>query len=235
MARCPYDSILAPMALKSLEEQYRKADPKTIPEIVDFCFNFDYHGVNFKPFQVKSEIIKLLELIEERKPKTIMEIGTAKGGTLFLFSKVAPADAKIISLDMGVLPFESSLRSWRYNFFKGFAGKSQKMELLWKDSHKQETVEAIKSMLNNEKVDFLFIDGDHTYEGVKRDFDMYSALVAPDGIIGLHDIVAHPPEKFCDVDKFFIEQEMTHKSIRLVENPQQGWGGIGLILPNTKP
>jgi len=35
----------------------------------------------------------------------------------------------------------------------------------------------------------LFPDGDHSYEGVKRDFEMYSPLVRPGGIIAFHDTV----------------------------------------------
>jgi len=42
--------------------------------------------------------------------------------------------------------------------------------------------------------DFLFIDGDHTYEGVEGDFEMYSPLVRRGGIIAFHDIVPGPPE-----------------------------------------
>jgi hypothetical protein len=37
------------------------------------------------------------------------------------------------------------------------------------------------------KIDFLFIDGDHSYEGVKKDFDLYSKLLTKNGIIVLHD------------------------------------------------
>lgn len=37
------------------------------------------------------------------------------------------------------------------------------------------------------KIDFLFIDADHSYEGVKLDFDLYSKLVKKTGIIALHD------------------------------------------------
>ncbi len=37
------------------------------------------------------------------------------------------------------------------------------------------------------KIDFLFIDGDHSYEGVKKDFDLYSKLLTENGIIVLHD------------------------------------------------
>lgn len=37
------------------------------------------------------------------------------------------------------------------------------------------------------QIDFLFIDGDHSYEGVKSDFELYSKLLSPKGIIVLHD------------------------------------------------
>jgi hypothetical protein len=37
------------------------------------------------------------------------------------------------------------------------------------------------------KIDFLFIDGDHSYEGVKKDFELYSNILSENGIIMLHD------------------------------------------------
>ena len=37
------------------------------------------------------------------------------------------------------------------------------------------------------KIDFLFIDGDHSYEGVKKDFELYSKIISDNGIIVLHD------------------------------------------------
>ena len=37
------------------------------------------------------------------------------------------------------------------------------------------------------KIDVLFIDGDHSYEGVKKDFDLYSKIISDNGIIILHD------------------------------------------------
>lgn len=37
------------------------------------------------------------------------------------------------------------------------------------------------------KIDFLFIDGDHSYEGVKLDFDLYSTILSDKGTIMLHD------------------------------------------------
>lgn len=39
------------------------------------------------------------------------------------------------------------------------------------------------------RVDMLYIDGDHTYDAAKRDWELYSQLVRPGGIIVLHDAV----------------------------------------------
>jgi len=37
------------------------------------------------------------------------------------------------------------------------------------------------------KIDLLFLDGDHTYEGIKNDFNLYSSLLTNNGIIVIHD------------------------------------------------
>ena len=37
------------------------------------------------------------------------------------------------------------------------------------------------------RVDFVFIDGVHTYAGLKEDWEAWNPLVAPQGIVALHD------------------------------------------------
>ena len=37
------------------------------------------------------------------------------------------------------------------------------------------------------KIDVLFIDGDHSYDGVKTDFDLYSKILSDNGLIIIHD------------------------------------------------
>ena len=37
------------------------------------------------------------------------------------------------------------------------------------------------------RIDYLHIDGDHSYEGVKKDFELYSTIMNPNGIISIHD------------------------------------------------
>ena len=37
------------------------------------------------------------------------------------------------------------------------------------------------------KIDFIFIDGDHSYEGIQKDWELYSNKIILGGYIGLHD------------------------------------------------
>ncbi len=42
-------------------------------------------------------------------------------------------------------------------------------------------------VLNDVKIDYLHIDAGHSYENVKEDFELYSQLISPNGIISIHD------------------------------------------------
>ena len=37
------------------------------------------------------------------------------------------------------------------------------------------------------KIDYLHIDADHTYDGIKKDFELYSTILNENGIISIHD------------------------------------------------
>jgi len=53
------------------------------------------------------------------------------------------------------------------------------------NTHSLETLGALKKKLRGRPMNILYIDASHTYESVKKDFEMYSPLC--DGIIALHD------------------------------------------------
>jgi predicted O-methyltransferase YrrM len=63
----------------------------------------------------------------------------------------------------------------------------------------------LKKVLDEEPVDFLFIDGDHSYKGVRQDFETYSKLVRPGGLIAMHDIVENPHDPTIEVSSFWQE------------------------------
>jgi hypothetical protein len=64
---------------------------------------------------------------------------------------------------------------------------------------------------------------------VKQDFEMYLPLVRKGGLVAFHDIALHPPELDCHVDEFWKELKQTRPAHEFIENPKQGWGGIGLV------
>lgn len=194
---------------------------------VDFCFR-DMGGL-LKPAQVRDEILGLLEILNEIKPKNIIEIGTAKGGTLFLLSRVSDEDATIISVDLLHGTFGGGYPKWKIPLYEAFRLPNQEIHLIRADSHTQKTLKNVKNILDYNKVDFLFIDGDHTYEGVKRDFEMYSPLVKDGGIIAFHDIAVHPPETGCEVSKFWSEIKQKYEYIEIIRDLDQGWAGIGIL------
>lgn len=97
------------------------------------------------------------------------------------------------------------------------------------DSHSEEALKKVKDILGDNKLDVLFIDGDHTYEGAKKDFELYSGLVKGGGVIGLHDIVDSPKHRRrnCYVSKFWKEIKGKYKSKELIYDGS--WAGIGVI------
>ncbi len=163
------------------------------------------------------------------RPRVVLEIGTAGGGTLFLFTRVADTEAKIISIDLPGGPFGGGYPKWKTSLYKSFARRGQRIYLLRRDSHDPRTLEGVKKILGGEKVDFLFIDGDHTYEGVKKDFEMYSPLVRRGGIIAFHDIVPGLPENVGSVPEFWNQIKAKHKHLEIVEDCNQGGFGIGVL------
>jgi predicted O-methyltransferase YrrM len=196
-------------------------------EVFDFSLNF-YNGL-IRPMQIKEEFIECLKIFQELNPKYILEIGTANGGTLFCFCKLAQNDATIISIDLPEGPFGGGYPEWKIPIYQTFAKENQKLYLLRKDSHKEETLEEVKKILNGKELDFLFIDGDHSYEGVKKDFEMYSPLVRKGGIIAFHDIVKHPPYVGCEVEKLWKEIKNNFNFKELIKDTNQSWAGIGVI------
>ena len=179
------------------------------------------------------EFTSLLRLLKRRKLKSIVEIGTAQGGTLYAWCKIAASDALIISIDLPGGPFGGGYTLSDIKRFRKYKRKNQKLYFLRKNSHKQETKNKLVELLDGRKIDFLFIDGDHRYTGVKKDFQLYSSLVKQNGLIALHDILHHPRVPECKVDKFWSEIKSKYKNVELVDKEDDRgwgqWGGIGII------
>lgn len=183
----------------------------------------------FGAVQRRAEITALLNLLAERRPRHVLEIGTAWGGTLYLTSRVADPDALLVTVDIDPAHDSTLMRS--------FARRGQRVELIIGDS----TSEPVKSRIESyfpDGVDYAFIDGDHSYEGVRADFEAYSPLVRPGGVIAFHDIVDDNRTRFGvdtggwagGVPRFWREIRDRYEHREFIDDPDQDGLGIGVIF-----
>jgi predicted O-methyltransferase YrrM len=222
----PLRIVYYPYARIDVPKQVEK--PYTADAAIDFV-NKRYGGY-IRPSQVRWEIASLTKIVEDMHPKNVLEIGTSRGGTLFIWSRLATKDAHIMSIDLPGGENNWAFPRWKEPFYKTFISKGQHINLLRGDSHSEEMAARFKKVLGNEKLDFLFIDGDHAYEGVKKDYEYYSPFVRPGGVIAFHDVALHPPITGSKVHVFWNEVKQGKKNQEFIENPAQGWGGIGVLF-----
>lgn len=201
-----------------------------LSDAVSLSFEFNHLGISFFPIQIREEIQRFLEVAKEIEPKTIVEIGTGKGGTFYLMTKIADKKARLISIDLPGGPFGGGYEHWRIPLIRSFARDSQEIILLRDDSHKEETIKKLKDILGGGMIDLLFIDGDHIYEGVRKDFEMYSPLVRKGGIIAFHDICPGPPDMVGEVPSFWKETMGKYRNMSIVKDQSQIGDGIGILF-----
>lgn len=195
------------------------------PELIARLFN--YSNGFLKPFQLEGELACLLEDVRRLDPQTVVEIGTAAGGTLYLWTRLARPDALIVSIDLPGGQFGGGYIPLRTPLYRRFARERQTLHLLRADSHAISTLENLTKLLKGAPIDFLFIDGDHTYEGIKRDWEMYSPLVRRGGLIAVHDIATN--YETIQVKKFWDEVKSDFSCKEYAVDPK-GRYGIGVIF-----
>lgn len=212
------------------ELQMHRENEQTLEDIVSTTTQYRGFGPyrSIEPLQITEELVKFTELIYESNPTTVVEIGTGKGGTLYVLSQYVDTASTIISIDLPGGDFGGIHSHGRVPLFQRFSRETD-MHFVRNDSHDEETKETVAQLLSGDSIDVLFIDGDHTYEGVTQDFEMYRPLVAEDGLVAFHDIVENPYHKQCQVPQFWEEISSEYNTTEIVADRDQEWGGIGVI------
>lgn len=219
--RAPFNRKNALSKIKQFHSRKRSID-----EIIDHAIDFKTKGLyRIDSVQIREEILALAQTVKSINPEIILEIGTCNGGTFFIWSNLASELA--ITCDIN----KSKIRDELYHSFPPPDSKCRVIPLAG-DTHDHEFLETVKKSLNGKQVDFLFIDGDHTEEGVKSDYNMYSPLVRSGGIIAFHDILEKQPIPNNQVFYFWKEIKKITKTEEFVKDYAQTGFGIGIIRVN---
>ncbi|MFI5279441.1 MAG: class I SAM-dependent methyltransferase [Gemmatimonadales bacterium] len=202
----------------------RSGDPGTWFDLLD-------RAPDFRALQHKVEIVGLMEPLAALRPGRLLEIGSWHGGTAFLFARVAAPDAIIVLIDSG---FDTDRRA----AVKRLVLPGQRLTCLSGDSHDPATLAEAHRALGG-PLDFLFVDGDHSWDAVSADWRDYAPLVRGGGIVAFHDIVADhrtrlghdTPSAAGDVWRFWAEIKRHYGAAAtdLIADPEQDGAGIGVL------
>ena len=175
-----------------------------------------------------SEFLGLIAEYRTLKPRRVAELGTWHGGTLWHLLNNAMDGADVISVDMGPTNWRPAKPDFDVSQWYAWAPGKVKLHIIQEDTHDPATLAKVEAICP--ELDFLFIDGDHSYEGAKRDFEMYGPLVREGGIIAFHDLITPRAQQHIQISKLWAEiKRAGYKTLELYSHPGQEWGGIGLV------
>jgi predicted O-methyltransferase YrrM len=160
------------------------------------------------------EAAYLYRLVHSLGPATIVEIGRFRGGGTFLLAAAMADGGRLVSYDVHVKvggrdfgeQLDAELRAALARY-----GLADRVELVVGDS---------RTAPAPGPCDVVFVDGNHSYEGVRADFERWGTLLRPYGHLLLHDAVA--------VRKLAVPHEGVARLAEEIESDEQsGFESIG--------
>ena len=135
------------------------------------------------------------------------EIGVCLAASTELFMKNVPNIKKYYAIDNYPTYIDwngADFNEERQSLMKQYAADvlkpyKEKIEFVYEDSSD------FANSLENESLDFIFIDGDHSYEGFSKDLNNYFSKVKKGGIVSGDDITLTSIDK--GLNDFFAENK----------------------------
>ena len=135
-------------------------------------------------YQNDFELEMALTALQRMGPKfkTIMELGTAHGASLGAWAEITKPEL-CIALDP-----EDQARNEKEKASFDYLAETYKFQRIPHYDRSPDAHSKLKALLGDRKIDFYFIDGAHGHNDVTYDFYSYMEYLAPDAVVGFHDI-----------------------------------------------
>jgi predicted O-methyltransferase YrrM len=165
-------------ALRAVSSEYRAYGDLFDPE---YSARVDWRS------GVGEGLATLYGLARSLRPAVVVETGSARGKSTCALALACRQNGRgmVYAID------PHSPNSWAEfhtdgNNLEFLQGRLRRYRLdPWCRILRTTSVEAVKGWA--EKIDLFFIDGDHSYEGVKADFELFRPFLRPTALIVFHD------------------------------------------------
>ena len=166
-----------------------------------------------------NEAAFLFRLVRSRPAAQILEIGRCYGGSTFLFAVAGDRDSKVTSIDIAPQNDELLQSALQQN------GLANKIELIVSDSEKVEVGSAF--------YDLVFVDGDHSYDGVSSDYEHWKKAVRPGGFLAFHNAAGPTHSGRVPGPSRLAQEIMARDSEYYRREPDVG--SLALFIRTSKP
>jgi predicted O-methyltransferase YrrM len=164
----------------------------------------------------KIMLCKLAGMIQQDFP-IAAEIGSYLGASSCFIVAGLKSTGRLICIDTWE---NDTMSEGQRDTLKEFFHNTQRYEskIICVQGYSTEVAEKVRG--NASAFDFLFIDGDHSYEGCRKDWDIYSPFVRSGGIIVFHD------SGWAEGVKKVIEEDAKPRMAKTGSLPNMWWGWI---------
>jgi hypothetical protein len=150
------------------------------------------------------------DLVAALRPESIVELGTQSGISYFCFCQAVR--------EHGIAARAFAVDTWRGDLHTdAYEEKVYEEVRAHNDAHYADFSTLLRMLFEEanerfdpESIDLLHIDGYHTYEAVRGDFEAWYPKVKPGGIVLFHDVAARL--KDFGAWRFFAELEREHET-----------------------
>jgi len=168
-------------------------------------------------------------IMEAAKPGVLVELGTHSGNSYFSFCQA------VKRLNLRTLCY--AVDSWQGDEHSGYYGEeifqpvSEKNRLEYDSFSRliRSQFDEARGRFDDASIDLLHIDGFHTYEAVKHDFENWLPKMSRRGIVLLHDTNVY--ERDFGVYILFQELAQRYPTLEFLHSHGLGAIGVGVDLP----
>jgi len=172
--------------------------------------------------QYQEEIQRFISLLKDRDVKSYLEVGCKHGDTFHAVGLALPKGSLLVAVDFPGAR-RGKLTGGSKNSYKvlhrsasALKKRGQKSVVIIGDSHSKEVIKNVKK---HSPFDAILIDGDHSFDGVRADWNNYGPMGT---LVAFHDIRGDNDKGGTLFNE--LKQQYTHTEFAFYNK-----GGIGVI------